>query len=236
MMTQNIRIGKNCQISSDCHMETGVCIGDECKISEQVSIGANSVIADGVQIGKGARILPCSYVASNVPPFAIVGCGDAQILGYADAEMVDSAQQVKPGSGCGKTGARFYDIPYFSDLRGALGVIEWERLLPFDVKRIFFTFHVPGSEVRGEHAHKVCEQFLIALHGSLHVIVDDGTKREEYVLDTPTRGLHLPAGCWGIQYKHSPDCVLLVLASRGYEPEDYIRDYNEFLKYKREGK
>ena len=127
---------------------------------------------------------------------------------------------------------RIYVIPSFSDVRGDLSVLEFEKLLPFPVKRIFYTYGVDSSEVRGEHAHKVCEQFLIALHGSLHVIVDDGTKREEYVLDTPTRGLHLPSGCWGIQYKHSPDCVLLVLASRGYEPDDYIRDYNEFLRYK----
>ena len=75
-------------------------------------------------------------------------------------------------------------------------------------------------------------RFLIAIHGSLHVIVDDGEKREEYLLDTPTRGLHLPSGCWGIQYKHSPDCVLLVLASEEYDKNDYIRDYNEFLEYK----
>lgn len=135
-------------------------------------------------------------------------------------------------TGTTATGARIYEIPSFSDIRGDLSVLELEKLLPFPVKRLFYTYGVDSAEVRGEHAHKKCEQFLIALHGSLHVIVDDASIREEYVLDTPKRGLHLPAGCWGIQYRHSPDCVLLVLASEKYDATDYIRDYDAFLKYK----
>ena len=73
----------------------------------------------------------------------------------------------------------------------------------------------------------------MALHGSLRVIVDDSTNRDEFVLDSPTEGLHLPAGCWGIQYMHSSDCVLLVCASHEYDDSDYIRDYDEFMKYKK---
>jgi len=131
------------------------------------------------------------------------------------------------------SGAVLYDIPHFSDERGALNVLEIERELPFGCQRIFYTYTVPEGSVRGEHAHKRCEQFLIAIRGEVTVRVDDGTHRDEIVLDTPSKGLHLPAGCWGEQFSHSPDCILLVLASLPYENADYIRNYEEFLAWKK---
>ena len=133
------------------------------------------------------------------------------------------------------SGAVVYDIPYFADDRGALNVLEIARELPFGCQRIFYTYTVPEGSVRGEHAHKRCEQFLIAIRGELHVAVDDGTHRDEIVLASPSKGLHLPAGCWGEQFSHSPDCILLVLASLPYENGDYIRRYDEFLAWKRSG-
>ena len=132
------------------------------------------------------------------------------------------------------SGAVVYDIPYFADDRGALNVLEIARELPFGCQRIFYTYTVPEGSVRGEHAHKRCEQFLIAIRGELHVAVDDGTHRDEIVLSSPSAGLHLPAGCWGEQFSHSPDCILLVLASLPYENDDYIRRYDEFLAWKKE--
>ena len=131
------------------------------------------------------------------------------------------------------SGAVVYEIPHFVDDRGALNVLEIAHELPFGCERIFYTYTVPEGSVRGEHAHKVCEQFLIALRGELRVAVDDGVHRDEILLDSPSKGLHLPAGCWGEQFSHSTDCILLVLASRPYENEDYIRSYNEFLAWKR---
>ena len=131
------------------------------------------------------------------------------------------------------SGAVVYEIPHFVDDRGALNVLEIARELPFGCERIFYTYTVPEGSVRGEHAHKVCEQFLIALRGELRVAVDDGVHRDEILLDSPSKGLHLPAGCWGEQFSHSTDCILLVLASRPYENEDYIRSYDEFLAWKR---
>lgn len=131
------------------------------------------------------------------------------------------------------SGAVVYEIPHFVDDRGALNVLEIARELPFGCERIFYTYTVPEGSVRGEHAHKVCEQFLIALRGELRVAVDDGVHRDEILLDSPSKGLHLPAGCWGEQFSHSTDCILLVLASCPYENEDYIRSYNEFLAWKR---
>lgn len=130
------------------------------------------------------------------------------------------------------SGAVLYDIPYFADERGAMNVLEIVRELPFGCQRIFYTYTVPEGSVRGEHAHKKCEQFLIAIRGELHVAVDDGNVRDEIVLDSPSKGLHLPAGCWGEQFCHSEDCVLLVLASLPYENTDYIRNYDEFLAWK----
>lgn len=132
-----------------------------------------------------------------------------------------------------QSGAVVYEIPYFVDSRGALNVLEIARELPFGCQRIFYTYTVPEGSIRGEHAHKKCEQFLIAIRGELHVCVDDGVHRDEIVLDTPSKGLHLPAGCWGEQFRHSPDCILLVLASLPYDNTDYIRNYDDFLAWKK---
>ena len=132
------------------------------------------------------------------------------------------------------SGAVLYDIPYFVDDRGALNVLEISKELPFECKRIFYTYTVPEGQVRGEHAHKECEQFLIALRGSVSVLVDDGAGcKDEITLNSPSKGLWLPKGRWGEQYGHSLDCILLVLASEEYNAGDYIRTYDEFCKWKR---
>lgn len=91
-------------------------------------------------------------------------------------------------------------------------------------------FGVPNAEIRGEHAHRTCHQFLICAHGSCAVVADDGHVREEFLLDDPSLGLHLPPLTWGIQYKYSADAVLLVFASEYYDAGEYIRDYGEFLQ------
>ncbi len=202
------------------------------KICKGASIGANATILP-VTIGAHAMVGAGAVVTKDVPAYAIVVGNPARIVGYADVEKIPVAKEKIPGNtASSKTGAKVYPIPSFTDVRGDLSVLEFEKFLPFPVRRIFYTYGVNSTEVRGEHAHKTCEQFLIALNGSLNVIVDNGTVREEFVLDSPTYGLHLPSGCWGIQYKHSKDSVLLVLASHGYEASDYLRNYDEFLQYK----
>ena len=90
-------------------------------------------------------------------------------------------------------------------------------------------FDVKSNEARGEHAHKNIEQFLVCVNGSLSVVVDDGTNREEYHLNSPGQAIHIPAMVWGVQYKYSADAKLLVLASGKYDAFEYIRDYNDFL-------
>lgn len=132
------------------------------------------------------------------------------------------------------SGSVLYEIPYFVDSRGAINILEIQRELPFECRRIFYTYSVPEGSVRGEHAHKACEQFLISLRGDLTVKVDDGRGHvDEISLDTPSKGLWLPAGCWGEQSGHSKDNILLVLASLPYDNADYIRTYGEFLAWKK---
>ena len=110
---------------------------------------------------------------------------------------------------------------------------EFPRDLPFVPKRYFIVFDVPSEYVRGEHAHRVCQQFLVCVKGSCAVMVDDGTVRDEVLLDQPNLGLYMPAMIWGVQYKYSRDAVLLVFASEYYDPEDYIRNYDDFAAQKR---
>src|SRR5262249_32896857 len=99
-------------------------------------------------------------------------------------------------------------------------------------ERYFIVFDVPSKEVRGEHAHRVCKQFLVCLKGSVSVVCDDGTNRQEFVLDSPELGLYVPPMVWCIQYKYTADALLLVLASHPDDSADYIRNYAEFLAAK----
>lgn len=126
-------------------------------------------------------------------------------------------------------GVKLFELPHFSDARGSLSVGEFGREIPFKALRYFLTFDVPGAEVRGEHAHRECEQFLICVVGSCTVLVDDGTTREEHLLDRPTLGIYVPPMVWALEHKHSPDSRLLVFASHHYDAGDYIRDYAQFL-------
>lgn len=125
---------------------------------------------------------------------------------------------------------RLIELPNVLDPRGNLSVGEFGRQIPFDVKRYFLVYQVPLVEVRGEHAHRECHQFLVCVRGRISVIGDNGFRREEHVLDRSDIGFYMPPMTWGTQYKYSPDAVLLVFASHYYNDADYIRDYNEFCK------
>jgi dTDP-4-dehydrorhamnose 3,5-epimerase-like enzyme len=120
-------------------------------------------------------------------------------------------------------------------MRGDLSVGEFGRDIPFAPKRYFLVFGVPGREVRGEHAHRTCHQFLVCVKGACAIVADDGTQREEIELDRPCIGVYLPPMIWAIQYKYSADAVLLVFASELYNPADYIRDYAEYRRLKAVG-
>ena len=202
-------------------------------IDTGASIGAGATILPGLHIGRNAMVGAGAVVTRSVPPNAIVVGNPARITGYVDGdgERIQAAQD-KPSTAesVSVTGpAVIHQLPRISDMRGNLSVGEFERSIPFAAKRYFLVFDVPSVETRGEHAHKACHQFLVCVRGSVNVVADDGRGRQEYVLDRPEKGLHLPPMVWGIQYKYSPDAVLLVFASHYYDASDYIRDYEEFL-------
>lgn len=108
--------------------------------------------------------------------------------------------------------------------------------IPFDVKRVFYSYDIPGGESRGAHAHKECHQFLIAASGSFEVVLDDGVNKRTVLLNRPFYGLHVPPGIWAAEQGFSSGSICLVLASEGYLEDDYIRNYDDFLKYIKETK
>ncbi|WP_147307920.1 sugar 3,4-ketoisomerase [Fulvimarina endophytica] len=119
-------------------------------------------------------------------------------------------------------------LPRFDDARGSLIPLQDGRGLPFSPSRIFMVFGVGEGLSRGEHAHIVCQQFLIAAAGSVKIIVGDGTHAWDVLLDDPGMGVHLPAMTWGTQRDYSEGAVLLVAASHLYDAADYIHDYEEY--------
>lgn len=200
-------------------------------ILEGARIGANVTILAGLTIGARARLAPGSVVTRSVPANAIVVGNPAQIVGYGS---VSETQRVKAGDEAATRatsvrGVTLHQMREVEDMRGNLSVAELGREVPFEVKRYFLVYGVPNMEVRGEHAHLQCHQFLIAVKGSLHVVADDGRQREEFVLDRPSLGLHLPPMTWGTQDRYSADAVLLVLASHHYDAADYVRNHDRFL-------
>lgn len=208
-------------------------------IRHGASIGAGAVILPGITISEYAMIGAGAVVTKNVPAHAIVVGNPARVVGYtnaADIQSQDSQKNVitaptfsKDGAFSRVAGVRLYKFPLIKDIRGSLSVGEFQKEIPFGAERYFLVFGVPSKELRGEHAHHVCHQFLICVNGSCSVVADDGKVRQEFVLDSPDRGIYLPPRTWGVQYKYSSDAVLLVFASHAYDADDYIRDYAEFL-------
>jgi acetyltransferase-like isoleucine patch superfamily enzyme/dTDP-4-dehydrorhamnose 3,5-epimerase-like enzyme len=202
------------------------------------TIGAGATLLPGVEVGEGAMVGAGAVVTRSVPREAIVVGNPARIVGYVETGR-DAVLRPVRATGAdvdalattttAVRGVMLHELPVIRDLRGSLVAGELARGLPFIPQRYFMVFDVPGVDVRGEHAHRACHQFLICVHGEVHVVADDGQHRQEFVLDHQGRGLHLPPMTWGIQYRYAPGSTLLVLASDPYDPDDYIRDYDEFL-------
>lgn len=234
-------IPDSAQIAENCIFGFRVILsGGGIIIRSGARLDAACVIGDGVTIGQGAWVRAGSVVLRSVPPNAIVEGNPAQVVGYLSGDQ----QRPKP---------RFVDLQEWDhsprptrvtlevgrsavylmrkvvDARGALTVGEVPNEMPFRPARYFVIYDVPSTELRGEHAHKQCDQFLICLHGSCRVLLDDGESRCEVTLDRPDVGLYMPAMIWGTQYRYTSDAVLLVFASRPYEAGDYLRAYDDFL-------
>lgn len=126
---------------------------------------------------------------------------------------------------------KIIDLPRIYDPRGNLTVVEQLKEVPFDIKRVYWTYDVPGGESRGGHAHKKCQSFIIAVSGSFTVRLDDGHKHETYHLNHPYQGLLINTGVWRTLEDFSSGAVCLALASELFDENDYIREYNDFIRY-----
>lgn len=205
-------------------------------VRQGASIGANATILPGLTIGRKAMVGAGAVVTHDVPPNSIVTGNPARISGYIDSPRTQT--ELKSGAGDSALalaiskvrGVTIYQMPVIIDMRGNLSVGEIGSGLPFTPRRYFVVFEVPSREVRGEHAHRTLDQFLVCLRGDCSLVVDDGEHRAEFLLNSPAIGVHMSPMVWGIQYKFSSDALLLVLASEKYDPDDYIRDYDEFLR------
>ena len=129
---------------------------------------------------------------------------------------------------------RIIDLRKIHDPRGNLTPIEGGKDVPFDIKRVYYLYDVPGGESRGGHAHKALCQLIVAVSGSFSVTLDDGKNNKTFVLNRPYQGLLVVPGIWRTLDDFSSGAVCMVLASEVYQIEDYVRDYSEFLKYKDE--
>ena len=248
-MSAPMAFGNDCIIPDGARIEPGVILGQRVILAgDNIVVRANArldsacVIAEGVTIGQGAWVRAGAVVLRSIPPNAIVEGNPAQVVGYVDRATLENRpdprlidvqsfghlpRPTRVSLDVGESA--LYLMRRVADTRGSLTVGEVPTEVPFSPARYFAVFGVPSIELRGEHAHKRCQQFLICLHGSCRVLLDDGDRRCEVTLDRPDMGVFMPEMIWGTQYRYSPDAVLLVFASRPYEADDYLRTYDDFL-------
>jgi acetyltransferase-like isoleucine patch superfamily enzyme/dTDP-4-dehydrorhamnose 3,5-epimerase-like enzyme len=208
------------------------------------SIGANATLLPGIEIGQGAMVGAGAVVTHDVPPGVVVTGNPARIRHrVADGALQDTASRDEAtgredaGASDGSAplpaltarGARVTPIPVIADSRGALSYAQLGDQLPFVPRRYFLLFDVPAGAIRGAHAHRALEQFVVCVHGSCRVIVDDGEHRDELRLSSPELGVYVPPLLWTTVVPDSRDTAVIVLASAEYDPADYLRDYDEFL-------
>ena len=231
-------VGAGAVLEEGCTLGAAVCVGEGAVVGAGAVVGDGAVVAAHVQVGAGARVEAGAVITRQVPARAVVQGPPATLVGYVDAAArppVRLAPNVPGVVDSVVKGVRLHVLREVRDMRGDLCAAQVGAELPFVVQRSFLVYNVPNAELRGEHAHHRCGQFLIAVKGSVRVVVDDGSQREEFSLDRPNLGLYLPPMTWGIQYRYSEGAVLLVLASDPYDPADYIRDYDQFLALVRQG-
>jgi acetyltransferase-like isoleucine patch superfamily enzyme len=198
------------------------------------SIGANSTILPGLIIGSHAIIGAGSVVTRDVPDNSIVFGNPARIRGYInndvrfDDHLVDESLNLKNNDKV----ERQHDFINFTqkiDLRGEINVYEFQQSIPFNVKRFFIVKNVKSKFIRGEHAHRVCKQLLVALSGNIDILIDSGRERFTMKLSSPRDGVLIENLVWSSQFNFSEDAILGVFASEEYDEKDYIRDYETFL-------
>lgn len=131
---------------------------------------------------------------------------------------------------------RIVELPKFLDARGNLSFVEQNNHIPFEIKRTYWIYDVPGGEERGGHAFKENQEFIVALSGAFDVVVDDGANKKTFTLNRSYYGLYVPAGLWRKMENFSTNSLALEFGSEHYSEKDYIREYSDFLNLKQNGK
>lgn len=130
---------------------------------------------------------------------------------------------------------RIIELPKFTDPRGNLSFVEQLNHIPFEIKRTYWIYDVPGGESRGGHAFKENQEFIVAISGAFDVLVDDGNCKKRFPLNRSYYGLYIPAGLWREMENFSTNSFALEFGSIHYDKQDYIRDYSDYLKLKKDG-
>jgi len=125
------------------------------------------------------------------------------------------------------------DLARNKNRAGNISIIENNVNLPFEVKRVFYIYDIPGGESRGAHSHKECHQFIVAASGSFEIEMDDGCNKRTVTLNRPNFGLHIPPGIWAAEKEFSSGAICLVLTSQKYNEHDYIRNYKDYLNFRK---
>jgi UDP-2-acetamido-3-amino-2,3-dideoxy-glucuronate N-acetyltransferase len=234
-------IGEHALIGRDAVLGDGVHVGGGARVLPDVSVGPGVRVGEnavvGADAGPGAVIAPGGVVTAAVPAHAIVAGNPSKIDGYVTdrshlGDPLDDGAPRQVEAEVGELlvpGVTVQQVTRVRDLRGSLAAVEFSDL-PFAPQRAFTVFDVPSESIRGSHAHRTCHQLLICLTGSVRCLVDDGERRDQVRLDRPEVALYMPPLIWGTQYQYTSDAIVLVLASHPYDPADYIRSYDEFVK------
>ena len=187
------------------------------------SIGANATVLPGITVGPGALVGAGTVITADVPANGVVVGNPARIIGYADAKAVACPSELPPGAPCSAVRAEVH-----RDARGRLSHLPLEAALPFVPRRLYVVDGAPDGWARGGGAYLRSHQLLVATQGALTVAADDGRTRLAVRLSGPEAGLHVPPGVWTLQYGHTPDASLLVLASEPFDPAERVADYAAF--------
>ena len=197
------------------------------------SVGANATLLPGIEIGERAMVGAGAVVTRDVPAGAIVVGNPASVRGAVEDRGAAKTPLSSPGRETRPLrtrGVTHHVLPQLDDARGALSFAQTGESLPFVPRRYFVLYRVPSGAVRGEHAHRQLRQFLVCVHGSCTVKVDDGREQDEVVLSSPGEALSIEPLVWTTVLHHTPETTVLVLASDVYREDDYIRIYDDFLQ------